>query len=438
MEIFRTYDIRGKAPEDLNAEVVYKIGRAFALYAGSSEIIVGRDCRLSSESLHSAFVAGITDQGVDVIDIGLCSTPILYFASKRGPAAMVTASHMTREYNGVKFCGAGAFPVGADTGLLDIKKIFDKGKFPPAKRKGTVRTEDVLPAYVSHCLSFAKNIRPLTVVVDAGNGMGGLACAEIFKHLPCRLLPLFFEQDGSFPNHEANPLKPENLFDLQKAVKKNNADIGAAYDADCDRILFVDEKGQTVYGDTILGLLALEFLKTDKGATVLYDLRTSHAVPEAISLAGGKPERTVVGHALIKPLMKKRNAIFGGELSGHFYFRDNQFAESGDITLILMLKLLSEENKPLSKLVKPFKKYAHSGEINFEVADRELAMKKLRQTFPEAVVDMLDGITLTFDEWWFNARPSRNDPVLRVVVEAGTEKLMREKLALISEALHKI
>jgi len=298
-----------------------------------------------------------------------------------------------------------------------------------------VSRKNVLPEYVKHCLSFAKSFTSLKVVVDAGNGMGGVACEEIFKKLPCSLVKLYFEPDGDFPNHEPNPVKPENLKDLQRAVKKHSADIGAAYDADADRILFVDEKGGILTGDIVLGLLAKECLKKSPYATVLYDLRATRAVPEEIEKFGGKPVRTVVGHALIKPLMKKLNAVLGGELSGHFYYKDNQNAESGDITLLLMLKLLSDEKKTLSELAAPFKKYAHSGEINFEVVDCEAAIGKLQNFFKNARVDTLDGVTLSFDNWWLNARPSRNDPVLRVVVEAENKKIMKEKVALITKLM---
>ncbi|MBI4147946.1 phosphomannomutase/phosphoglucomutase [Candidatus Woesearchaeota archaeon] len=430
MEIFRTYDIRGKVPDDLNEKNVYEIARAFVLYAKCKEVRVGQDCRLSSPTLFTAMVKGLTDQGANVIDIGLCSTPMLYHVSKNGPAAMITASHMPKEFNGIKFCRQGAQPVGTATGLLDIKKIVEAGHFPTPISKGTTRKVDILADYVTHCLSFITTpLKPYTVVADAGNGMGGLACTEIFKHIPCTLIPLFFKPDGRFPNHEANPIKPENLKDLQAAVKKHRAHLGAAYDADCDRILFVDENGKIITGDKILGLLALEFLKRQKNATILYDLRSTRTVPETIQKHGGKAMRTPVGHALIKPLMKKHNAIIGGELSGHFFIRDNQYAESADITLLLILSLLSQENKPLSELAKPFAVYAHSGEINFDVEDREKMMKLLKDHYPGARVDTLDGITLDFTDWWFNARPSQNDPVLRLVVEAKTQTMLDEKLA---------
>ena len=437
MEIFRAYDIRGRVPEDLTEDIVYGIGRALVVYLECSEIYVGRDCRLSSPALHSALIKGIIDQGANVIDIGLCSTPMIYFASKYGPAAMITASHLPKEFNGLKFCRKCADPIGLESGLGDIKRIYEKQEFNVPKNKGVLKHENILQAYVSHCLSFANKIKPLTVVVDAGNGMGGLACSEIFKQLPCKIIPLYFEPDGTFPNHEANPIKSETLKDLQKTVKKHNADIGAAYDADCDRILFVDEKRNIVSGDLALGLLSMYFLKKNKGATVLYDLRSTHALPEFIKNIGGKAVQTRVGHAFIKPLMRQHQAILGGELSGHFYYKNNQYAESGDIALLLCLSLLSEENKSLSQLLKPLNKYSHSGEISFTVKNQKNVLNVLESSFEGYEINYLDGITLTFKDWWFNARPSQTEPVLRIVIEANTNKLMSEKLKKIKGIISK-
>ena len=432
--IFHAYDIRGKYPEELNEETAYAIGRAVVCHLACKELRIGRDCRLSSPKLHAAFISGVQDQGCTVIDIGLCSTPLLYFASKKSPAAMITASHLPPEYNGIKLCKKNAEPIGSETGLREIQDLFTKKQFKPVKKKGTLHHDNILPDYIKHCMTFAKHIKPFTIVVDAGNGMGGITCAEVFKHLPCTLIPLYFEPNGTFPNHEANPLKPENMRDLQNAVKKHHADLGVAFDADADRILLVDEQGNIISGDKILGLLAQNLLHTTKNATILYDLRATRALPEFITKHGGKPLQTRVGHAFIKQAMRQHNAHIGGELSGHFYFKENNFAESTDITLLMILNLLSREEKKLSKLVQPLKTRAHSGEKSYAVPNTKETLQKLEQAFPTAHVDRLDGITLTFDTWWFNARPSQTEPVLRLVVEANTQQELKARI----QALEKI
>ncbi len=434
--IFHAYDIRGKYPEEINEETVYAIGRAVVCHLNCKELRIGRDCRLSSPQLHAAFTTGVQDQGCTVIDIGLCSTPVLYFASKKSPAIMITASHLPPEYNGIKICKKNAEPIGSETGLQEIKEIFTKKNFPIPKQKGTLHHENILPDYIKHCMTFAEHIKPLTVVADAGNGMGGMTCTEVFKHLPCTLIPLYFNPDGRFPNHEANPLKPENMRDVQTAVKQHHADIGVAFDADADRALLVDEKGNIISGDQILGLLAQDLLHKTKNATILYDLRATRALPHFITSLGGKPLKTRVGHAFIKKAMREHNATLGGELSGHFYFKNNNSAESTDITLLTILNILSREEKKLSELVKPLQTYAHSGEKSYAVQDTQKTLHTLEKAYPNATIDRTDGITITFDTWWFNARPSQTEPVLRLVIEANTPQELKKRTSQVEHIIH--
>jgi len=432
--IFSAYDIRGIYGETLTDEVAYRIGRAAAQYLQVPQIAVGRDMRLSSPNLAEALIRGITDQGVDVVNLNLTPTDGLYFAvGKFNYAAgiMVTASHNPGKYNGMKFCRAEAYPISLDTGLAEIRDLAVSGNFAQPTRKGTVTERDITEAYVDHALSFidTSKIKPLKVVIDAGNGMAGLMMPKVFKRLPCQLVPLYFELDGNFPNHPASPIEPQNMADLQKKVLETGADLGAGFDGDADRMFPVDEHGNIVDGSMVTAMVTQNLLRKKHGATILYNLIVSKSVPELIEELGGKGVRTRVGHSFIKEEMRKRGAIFGGEHSGHFYFRDNWFADSGMIALLILLELVSVENKPLSEIIKPLDRWVRSGEINSTVHDVKGKLQELENKFAQGAksVDHLDGLTVDYGDWWFNVRPSNTEPLLRLNVEARTQALMEEK-----------
>ncbi|HCF85584.1 MAG TPA: phosphomannomutase/phosphoglucomutase, partial [Ktedonobacter sp.] len=372
--IFKAYDVRGIYGENLNDEVAYRIGRAAAQYLQVPEIAVGRDMRNSSPQLAAALLRGITDQGVNAIDLGMTTTDGLYFAVGKFnyPAGiMITASHNPGKYNGLKFCRAQAFPISLESGLADIRDLAVSGNFSEPSSKGQAIKRDISDDYVKHALSFidVNKVRPLKVVIDAGNGMAGLIMAKVFQHLPCELVPLYFELDGNFPNHPASPIEPENMVDVQKKVREVGADLGAAFDGDADRMFPVDEHGDLVDGSMVIASVSNSLLHKFPGSTILYNLIVSKSVPELINKLGGKAVRTRVGHSYIKAEMRKLNGIFGGEHSGHFYFRDNWYADSGLIAFLIMLELVSVENKPLSELLKPLDHGVRSGEINSTVSD---------------------------------------------------------------------
>jgi phosphomannomutase len=430
--IFKSYDIRGTYPDQLDERAAELIGRAFVEQVGASTVAVGRDMRESSKPLFDAFARGVMTQGADVVDLGLTSTDELYFAvGKYGyPAgAMITASHNPKEYNGLKLCREGAIALSADTGVFAIRDLVAAGSFATPARRGTTSQRDVLPDFVDHCLSFidAKTIRPLRVAIDCGNGMGGLIVPAIFKRLPVEVIPLYFDLDGSFPNHPASPIEPENMADLQKAVREGNADLGAAFDGDADRVFITDEHGELVGGDMVTALVADMLLRSHPGATILYNLICSRGVPELIEKRGGVGVRTRVGHSIIKAVMRERNAVFGGEHSGHFYFRDHYFADSGLIALLVVLELVSRENKPVSELLKPLDRRFRSGEINSRVDDVPRKLDELVAAFPDAEIDRLDGITIQYPDWWCNVRPSNTEPLLRLNVEADSRELLAQK-----------
>ena len=440
--IFKAYDIRGIYPIQLNEETAYLVGKAIVEYLKPKNIAVGRDMRLSSPALFESLTKGILQAGADVIDIGLCSTDELYFAvGKFGYDAgvMITASHNPKEYNGFKICQKEAVPLSGDSGLKEIRQIIASGRFSTSKKKGDLIQKDVIDDYLRHILSFVdiKKIKPFKIVVDAGNGMAGLLVPKLFEKLPGQLIPMFFELDGSFPNHPASPIEPENLRFLQEKVLSEKAFLGAAFDGDADRVFFVDEKANMLGGDIITALVAKSLLKKEKGATILYNIICSRTVPKIIRQNGGKAIKTRVGHALIKPLMKKYNAVFGGEHSGHFYYRDNFYADSALITLVVFLELLSEENKKVSELVKEIDRYFRSGEINSQVEDIPKKLKEIEKIYSKGKIDHLDGLTVEFDNWWFNVRPSNTEPLLRLNVEADSPELLQQKtrelLALIRE-----
>jgi phosphomannomutase len=432
--IFSAYDIRGVYGDTLTEDIAYAIGRAAAQYLNVPEIAVGRDMRLSSPQIAAGLIRGITDQGVNAVDLGLTTTDELYFGVGKfnySAGAMVTASHNPGKYNGIKFCRAQAAPISVDTGLGDIRDIAVSGNFAQPARQGTVTQRDISEDYVKHVLSFidVSKIKPLKVVVDAGNGMAGMIVPRVFQHLPCELVPLYFELDGNFPHHPASPIEPENMADLQKKVLEVGADIGAAFDGDADRMFPVDEHGNIVDGSQVTEVVSNSLLRKSPGSTILYNLIVSHSVPELIEKDGGKAVRTRVGHSFIKAQMRSLNAIFGGEHSGHFYFRDNWFADSGLIALLITLELVSVEGKPLSEIIKPLDKGVRSGEINSTVSDAQSKLKGLEEHFGQGAksIDHLDGLTVDYGDWWFNVRSSNTEPLLRLNIEANGRALMEEK-----------
>ena len=428
-QIVKAYDVRGVVPDQLDAELAEALGRAAAVEQRGEAVVVGRDMRPSSPELAEAFMRGVRAQGVDAIDLGLASTDLLYYASGRLglPGAMWTASHNPPQYNGIKFCRAGAEPVSLDTGLAAIRDRVRAGDFPPAPREGAQRSLDLLGEYAEHVRSFAdlSAMNPVRVAVDAGNGMAGLVVPAVFEGLPVELVPLYFELDGTFPNHPANPIEPENLVDLQRAVVEHRCDLGLAFDGDADRVFCVDEQGRPVSPSLITAVIAADLLKREPGATVLYNLICSRVVPETIEAAGGHAVRTRVGHSFIKAVMRDTGAVFAGEHSGHYYFRDNFRADSGLIAAVVLLGALARHGGTLSELVAPYDRYVQSGELNAEVADQAAATQRVAAAFAdEGEADWTDGLTVDGDGWWFNLRPSNTEPLLRLNVEAADEATM--------------
>jgi len=430
-QIFKAYDVRGVVPDELDEDVAEAIGAAFVRLTGAKTIVTLHDMRTSSPPLAEALGRGAAAQGADVIHGGLGSTDMVYYASGAldMPGAMITASHNPARYNGIKLCKAGAKPVGIETGLAEIKAMVEAGVPGYDGPPGSVTSRDLLPGYAEYLKKLVdiSGIRPLKVVVDAGNGMAGHTVPRVFQGLPITLVPLYFELDGTFPNHEANPIDPANLRDLQKAVKDNKADIGLAFDGDADRCFVVDERGEIVSPSVLAAMIATRELAREPGATVIHNLITSRAVPELISEHGGTPVRTRVGHSFIKAKMAETNAVFGGEHSGHFYFRDFWFADSGMLAALHTLAALGHDDRPLSVMLNDFSRYVASGEINSEVADQAAATAKVRNAFSErsgVTVDELDGLTVGADDWWFNIRPSNTEPLLRLNVEAATAEKM--------------
>ncbi len=426
-DIVKAYDIRGVVGDELDAEVVRDVGGAFARFVGGPAVVIGHDMRDSSEWLVEAFTEGVASQGVDVVHLGLASTDMLYFASGSlgFPGAMFTASHNPARYNGIKLCRAGASPVGQDSGLSEIKELVAHGVPEFLGERGTVRQRDMLAEYAVFLRELVdlSDSRPLTVVVDAGNGMGGFTVPEVFREGPVEVVPLYFELDGSFPNHEANPLDPANLVDLQAKVREVGADAGLAFDGDADRCFVVDGAGEPVSPSAITALVAVRELAKEPGATVIHNLITSKAVPEIVAEQGGTPVRTRVGHSFIKHTMASTGAIFGGEHSAHYYFREFWRADSGMLAALHVLAALGGQRETLARLMAPYARYASSGEINSTVDDPAGRMKAVREFFADrsgARVDELDGLTVELaDGAWFNLRPSNTEPLLRLNVEAA-------------------
>jgi phosphomannomutase len=431
--IFKAYDVRGVVPDELDVDTARRIGGAFASWTGAPRILIGRDCRLSSPDLAAALAEGATAAGADVTDIGLASTDLLYFASGSLdlPGIMLTASHNPPNYNGMKFCLAGARPVGQDTGLADLRELAAGPEPAPAEATGSVEHRDLLDDYVEHVLSFVDvdAMRPLTVVIDTANGMGGLVAPAVLARLPVTLHHLFPELDGTFPNHPADPIDPENQRDLKAAVLEVGADIGLAFDGDADRVFLVDERAEGVSGSIVTALVAKALLKRNPGAPVVYNLICSWTVPEVIREEGGQPIRTRVGHSFIKQVMAETGAVFGGEHSGHYYFRDNYFADSGLIAAVVALGELSSAGVPLSELLAPFRRYAASGEINSVVEDPAGRIEAIAARFGDGAQDRTDGLTVEFPDWWANVRASNTEPLLRLNVEARTQQLLDERTA---------
>jgi phosphomannomutase len=430
-QIVKAYDIRGTVPDQLNTEVARALGRACAVELQGEAMVVGRDMRPSSPELAAAFMEGVRTEGVDTIDIGLASTDLLYYASGRlgVPGAMWTASHNPAEYNGLKLCRAGAEPISLDTGLAQIRDRAIADEFPEAPHSGSHREQDLLGEFAEHVRSFADLgvMAPLKVAIDAGNGMAGHVVPAVFEGLPMEVVPLYFELDGTFPNHPANPIEAENLVDLQRVVLEQGCDLGLAFDGDADRVFCVDEKGMGVPPSLVTAVIADTLLERNPGATVLYNLICSKVVPETIEAAGGNAIRTRVGHSFIKALMKDSGAVFAGEHSGHYYFRDNFRADSGLIAAVVLLEALSDHGGPLSALVAPYDKYAQSGEVNTKVADISGATDAVASAFAtQGEADWADGLTVQGDGWWFNLRPSNTEPLLRLNVEADTPERMAE------------
>ncbi len=429
--IFKAYDVRGVVPEELDADLARLIGAAFASWSGASEILIGRDARPSSPELAAALTEGAGSRGTDVIDLGLVSTDLLYFASGwlDRPGVMITASHNPKDYNGLKFCLAGARPVGEDSGLGEIRALVEKGEEILGNRRGRIERRDLLDAYVDHVLRFtdAERMRPLTLAVDTANGMGGLVVPAVMARLPVTLHHLYPELDGTFPNHPADPIDPENQRDLKAAVRQYGADLGMAFDGDADRVFLVDERAEDVTGSTMTALIAATMLDREPGAKVVHNLICSWTVPEVIREHGGVPIRTRVGHSFIKQVMAETGAIFGGEHSGHYYFRENYCADSGLIAAVIALGELSAFDGPLSGLLRPFDRYVQSGEINSPVDDPAATIERVAEAFRDGRQDRLDGLTVEFDDWWCNVRPSNTEPLLRLNVEAKTRERLEEK-----------
>jgi phosphomannomutase len=438
--IFKSYDVRGVYPSELNDDIAYAIGRCFVPLldlerrggTARNTVVVARDMRPSGESLRDAFARGASEAGADVVDIGMVSTDALYFAVGKfafDGGVMITASHNPAAYNGMKFTRSQAQAISLDTGLSTIRDRLLSGELPPkSSTPGRLTHRNVLDDFAQHCLSFVdrSKIKPLRIAVDAGNGMAGETIPHVFKSLPCEVIPLYFELDGSFPNHPASPIEPENMIDLQAEVRKHGCDVGVAFDGDADRMFVVDEKAGLIDGSTVTALVALNTLKRHPGAKILYNLICSRSVPELILKAGGVPIRSKVGHSIIKAEMREQDIVFGGEHSGHFYFRDNWYADSGMIALLACIELFSEANKPVSEIIAPIDTRFRSGEINLRVTDIPSKMREIERHYAGAQIDYLDGITISYPDWWMNVRPSNTEPLLRLNLEGDTSALMAE------------
>jgi len=427
--IFKAYDIRGIYGDSLTDDMAFRIGRAIFAFLGCKKVVVGRDMRPHSKPLFDAMARGLSLHGVEVVDLGLCSTPMSYYGNQllgADASVMITASHNPGPWNGFKICRANAVPLSGATGIMDIERIVQEEDFAPeAPAKGSITTFDIVPAYVEHFRAFADIQRPLNVVVDYANAMGILE-AKVFDGL-FDITPLFDTLDGTFPNHEANPLDTETLVAAQKAVRAGTYDFGACFDGDADRVGFLDEKGDIIPMDMITALIACTILKETPGANIFYDLRSSWSVKEVILEAKGNPFMSRVGHAFIKAQMREKDAIFAGELSGHYYFKENSFAESSALAVLFIANLVSQSDQTLSELIAPIQRYFASGEINSTVDDAATVLEKLRAKYGDADIIELDGLSFEYPTWWFNVRSSNTEPLVRLNLEAKTEGEMEAK-----------
>ncbi len=435
--IFKAYDIRGIYPEQLNEEVAYAIGRAFVTFLGVDKVIVGRDMRLSGPSLFESVVRGLTKQGADVIDIGMVSTDQYYYAcANLGHAGMmVTASHNPKEYNGFKMVKEMPQLLSGDRGIQDLRHIVENNAYAPATRKGTVTRKDLSAEFVDYVLTLVdvEALKPLKVIADTGNGMVGPMLQRVYQHLPIEFSGMYLEPDGSLPNHGLDPLQPENRAELQARVVAEGADIGFAFDGDGDRFFTIDDRGEFVSGDFLTALMGQYYLEKYPGSKIVYDVRASWAVPDLITAAGGAPLMERVGHAFIKRRMNAEDAVFGGEVTGHYYFKDFYFADSGIVPSLIVMEMLSRKGVKLSQLLAKLEaKYFISGEINTRISgDPKAKMQALAQTFSDGKVEWLDGVSVTYEDWHFNVRPSNTEPLLRLNLEATSKALMEEKQDLI-------
>jgi phosphomannomutase len=436
-DIFKAYDVRALYPQELDETICRDIGRGFVAYLGARRIAVSRDMRLSSPSLAEAFIEGALAQGADVVDCGMMATDMLYYVvatDKLEGGAQITASHNPPQYNGVKMVREEAMPLSGDAGLGEIRDMIQKGTLPqPAARRGARTSRNVLDAYISHVFSFIDKsaIKPFTCVLDAGSGMGGLVAPRIFEQLPCKVIPMCMEVDGRFPSHEANPLIEQNRAHIVERVLKEKADVGIAWDGDADRCFFIDGNGDFVSGDFITALLAEAFLMKYPGSTIVYDLRASHAVKDTVERLGGTAIMNRVGHSFIKKTMREKDGIFGGEVTGHYYFRDNFYADNGFIPAVMLLELMSKKGQSLAELLAPLNaRYFISGEINTKVASMDVVKAKLdgiASRYANATVSRLDGVSIDYSDWHFNVRPSNTEPLLRLNLEAATPDKMAAK-----------
>ncbi len=427
-KIYKAYDIRGIVPDEFSSDEAYHIGRAYAQYTGAKKVVVARDMRLTGDEIERELVRGLTEAGVDVIRIGLATSPLFYYAVhklKADGGIMVTASHNPAEYNGMKMTREEARPIAGETGLMDIRDLVEKREWAEVGKVGKIEEARVRDEYLDTVLEGC-DASGLKIAVDAGNGMVGMLLEDVFKRIGAEVVPLYWELDGNFPNHEADPLKDENMQDLHKAVKDSGADLGVAFDGDGDRVFFCTEKGVTVPGDITTALIATEVLRKNPGSPIIYDIRTSRTAEEVIKEAGGRPIMWNVGHSLIKPKMREEGAYFAGEVSGHYFFAP-WFAESGILAMRHMIKLLQREQKPFSEIVEPLLKRAKTPEINFDVEDKEAALNRIKEKYSDAEIVDFDGVRVDYPEWWASVRPSNTEPKLRLNMEADTKELLEEK-----------
>ncbi|MFC1700780.1 phosphomannomutase/phosphoglucomutase [Patescibacteria group bacterium] len=430
-KIFKAYDIRGIYPREINEEAVYAIGRAFVIFSKAKKIVVGRDIRLSSPALAKSLIRGIIDQGADVIDIGLITTPMMYFSVVEygfDGGIIVTASHNSREFNGLKIVDKNSIPFSEDIGLKDIQEIISQDKLYSSEVKGEIIKKEILSDYINNIFKFVQEeeVSNFKIVIDAGNGMAGLVLPELFNRLQYQVIPLFWEPDGSFTNHLPNPSE-ENLKKLIEEVDKNKANLGIAFDGDADRVVFIDEKGEIIKSDYIIALMAKIFLVENPSAKIICDSRVGWIVRDIIKENNGQMIISRAGHSFIKKKMHEEKAVFAGELSGHYYLGANNNFESCFIVMLFLLKLMSQENKKISEIIKPLKKYYNTGELNFEVDGRKKVLENVESFYTKGNISYLDGLSIEYDDWWFNLRLSNTEPVMRLVIEAKKEGLLKEK-----------